>query len=89
MLVTLGFTLQVVESDDSSGDNDDKVIVAMGILNTIESVLTVIEDSAEILSQVEPIILQIIAFIIQTQCMGKPILQLCIATADMNVSFCL
>ena len=74
MLVTLGFTRQVVESDDSSGDNDDKVIVAMGILNTIESVLTVIEDSAEILSQVEPIILQIIAFIIQTQCMGKQIL---------------
>lgn len=63
-------SVQVVESDDNSGDNDDKVIVAMGVLNTIESVLTVIEDSPEILMQIEPIILQIIGFIIQTQCMG-------------------
>ncbi|KAF6031490.1 IPO7 [Bugula neritina] len=64
-----GIFQQVVESDDDSGDSDDKVIVAMGVLNTIESILTVIDESKEVLAQVEPIILQIIGFIITTQSM--------------------
>jgi len=42
----------------------------MGVLNTIESILTVIDESKEVLAQVEPIILQIIGFIITTQSMG-------------------
>lgn len=63
--------MQVVETDDSNGDNDDKVIVAMGVLNTIESILTVVEESPEILSQVEPVILQIIGFILNQQCLGR------------------
>lgn len=62
---------QVVESDDSNGDNDDKVIVAMGVMNTMESILTVVEESPEILSQVEPVILQVIGFILSQQCMGR------------------
>ena len=61
----------MVETDDSNGDNDDKVIVAMGVLNTIESILTVVEESPEILSQVEPVILQIIGFILNQQCLGR------------------
>ena len=62
---------QVVESDDNSGDSDDKVVVAMGVLNTIDCILAVLDDSPDILAQIEPIILQIIGFIISSQCMGK------------------
>ncbi|XP_067928154.1 importin-7-like [Watersipora subatra] len=59
---------QVVESDDNSGDSDDKVVVAMGVLNTIDCLLSVLDESPEILAQIEPIVLQIIGFIISSQC---------------------
>ena len=64
----------MVESADQSGeDSDDRMIVAMGVMNTIESILTVVEESREILAQVEPIILQIIAFVLTQQCMGMSV----------------
>ena len=60
-----------MESDDNSGDNDDKVVVAMGVLNTIDCILSVLDEAQDILAQIEPIILQIIGFIITSQCMGE------------------
>ena len=54
-------SFQLIENEENSGDDsDDKVIVAMGILNTIESILTVVGESREIMAQVEPLILQLI-----------------------------
>lgn len=46
---------QVLETSDSG---DDKVITAMGLLNTMETILTVMEDNAELHAQLEPIVLQ-------------------------------
>ncbi|XP_077868643.1 importin-7 isoform X2 [Saccoglossus kowalevskii] len=53
---------QVVDADDQS---DDKAITAMGILNTIETILTVMEDEKEIMKQLEGIVLNVIGTILQ------------------------
>jgi len=45
---------QVLEGSD----NDEKAITAMGLLNTMETILTVMEDNAELHAQLEPIVLQ-------------------------------
>ena len=47
---------QVVESTSDQGD--EKAITAMGILNTMETILTVMEDKAEVHAELEPIVLQ-------------------------------
>ncbi|CAL1682265.1 unnamed protein product [Lasius platythorax] len=51
---------QVLETDEGS---DEKAITAMGLLNTIETVLTVMEEQPQIMSQLEPIVLQVVAHI--------------------------
>lgn len=53
---------QVLESDDS---NDDKAITAMGLLNTMETLLSVMEEKPEIIALLHPIVLQVIGHIIQ------------------------
>ena len=47
---------QVVESTSDQGD--EKAITAMGILNTMETILTVMEDKVEVHAELEPIVLQ-------------------------------
>ncbi|OXU20007.1 hypothetical protein TSAR_005120 [Trichomalopsis sarcophagae] len=51
---------QVLETDEGS---DEKAITAMGLLNTIETLLSVMENQPLIISQVQPIVLQVIAHI--------------------------
>lgn len=46
---------------------DEKAIAAMGILNTIETLLTVLEDSPEITKNLEPIVLQIVVNVLQNE----------------------
>lgn len=48
---------KVVESDESS---DEKAIMAMGLLNTIETLLTVMESNDEIMKQLQPYVLQVV-----------------------------
>ena len=45
---------QVLEGSD----NDEKAITAMGLLNTMETILTVMEDHVELHAQLEPVVLQ-------------------------------
>ncbi len=45
---------QVLEGSD----NDEKAITAMGLLNTMETILTVMEDHPDLHAQLEPIVLQ-------------------------------
>lgn len=52
----------VLESDEGS---DEKAIAAMGLLNTIETLLSVMEDNPEIMSQLQPIVLQVVGDIFQ------------------------
>ncbi|KAH0951493.1 hypothetical protein HN011_002965 [Eciton burchellii] len=53
---------QVLETDEGS---DEKAITAMGLLNTIETLLTVMEEQTQIMSQLEPIVLQVVAHIFE------------------------
>lgn len=53
---------KVLESDESS---DEKAIAAMGLLNTIETLLSVMEDNQEIIAQLQPIVLQVVGDIFQ------------------------
>ena len=43
----------------SSEEGDEKAITAMGVLNTLETILTVMESNEEVHSQLEPVILQV------------------------------
>ncbi|XP_033221606.1 importin-7 [Belonocnema kinseyi] len=51
---------QVLETDEGS---DEKAITAMGLLNTIETLLSVMEDQPQIMAQLQPTVLQVIAHI--------------------------
>nr|CAD7199735.1 unnamed protein product [Timema douglasi] len=51
---------QVLETDEGS---DEKAITAMGLLNTIETLLTVMEEQPEIIAQLQPTVLHVVGHI--------------------------
>ncbi|KAG7199899.1 hypothetical protein KM043_014345 [Ampulex compressa] len=51
---------QVLETDEGS---DEKAITAMGLLNTIENLLAVMENHPQIMAQLQPTVLQVVAHI--------------------------
>jgi hypothetical protein len=59
---------QVLETDEGS---DEKAITAMGLLNTIETLLNVMEEQPEIMSQLQPTVLQVVGHIFSQSVMGK------------------
>lgn len=52
--------VMVVEQNDEA---DEKAITAMGLLNTLETILSVMEDNVAVRSQLEPIVLQAVSHI--------------------------
>merc|ERR1719351_517796 len=58
---------QVVESTSDQGD--EKAITAMGLLNTMETILTVMEDKEEVHAELEPIVLQAVRHIFSNSIM--------------------
>jgi hypothetical protein len=58
----------VLETDEGS---DEKAITAMGLLNTIETLLTVMEDQPEVMAQLQPTVLQVVGHIFSQSVMGK------------------
>ncbi|XP_031754525.1 importin-8 isoform X1 [Xenopus tropicalis] len=56
--------VKVLQSDEYD-EVEDKTVMAMGILHTIDIVLTVVEDHKEIKQQLEGICLQIIGLVLQ------------------------
>merc|ERR1719376_1811021 len=54
---------QIIESD--SDGSEEKAISALGILNTMETILSVMEDQKEIVIQLEGIVLSVIGIILQ------------------------
>lgn len=61
---------QVLESGDDD-DNSDKAVTAMGLLNTIETLLSVFEDQPEIMANLHPIVIQVIGHVFQNNIMGE------------------
>lgn len=58
----------VLETEDGS---DEKAITAMGLLNTIETLLTVMEEYPQIMSLLHPIVVRVIGHIFQHNIIGK------------------
>lgn len=59
---------QVLEAEDGS---DDRAVTAMGLLNTIETLLSVFEDQPEIMATLHPIVVRVIGHIFQNNIMGE------------------
>lgn len=62
----LADTFNHVANIDNEADeeNEDRGLAAMGILNTLDSVLTMMEDNKEIMAQLEPIVLHLVVNIL-------------------------
>ena len=66
--VNLICAIQVIESDQDG--TDEKAIAAMGILNTLETIVTVMESQKEIL-YIEGIVLDVVHLILRQNLVGK------------------
>lgn len=64
MMSHLASTFSQVMDTDSDG-SEEKAITALGILNTMETILTVMEEQKEIMIQLEGIVLNVIGLILQ------------------------
>uniref|UniRef100_U5EWH1 Putative nuclear transport receptor ranbp7/ranbp8 importin beta superfamily n=1 Tax=Corethrella appendiculata TaxID=1370023 RepID=U5EWH1_9DIPT len=53
---------QVLESDDNP---DERAITAMGLMNTMETLLSVMEEYPEIIVNLHPIVLQVVGHVLQ------------------------
>lgn len=58
----------MLETDEGS---DEKAITAMGLLNTIETLLTAMVKQPQIMAQLQPTVLQVVAHIFGESIMGK------------------
>ncbi|KAJ0069962.1 hypothetical protein NL108_017662, partial [Boleophthalmus pectinirostris] len=60
---------RVLQSDEYE-ESEDKTVMALGLLSTMDTILTVMEDHAEITQQLEAICLQVIGLVLQ-----KPVIE--------------
>ncbi|KAI1285385.1 Importin-7 [Halotydeus destructor] len=56
---------QLMKSNDE--ESEDKALTAMGLLNTIDTILTMMDDQRDVLAQLEPIVVQMIVNIFQAE----------------------
>ncbi|XP_060934256.1 importin-8 isoform X3 [Limanda limanda] len=60
---------RVLQSEEYE-ENEDKTVMALGLLSTIDTILTVMEDHKEITQQLEGICLQVIGLVLQKPIIG-------------------
>jgi hypothetical protein len=58
------------EQEQNSPLEDDNTVAIMGVLSTIETILTLIEDHKEIVRRVEPIIRRAVVIVFENECVG-------------------
>lgn len=63
---------QVLQGDENA---DDRAVTAMGLLNTIETLLSVFEDQPTIMATLHPIVVSVIVHIFQNNIVGKSAVQ--------------
>uniref|UniRef100_A0A8C5BP93 Importin N-terminal domain-containing protein n=1 Tax=Gadus morhua TaxID=8049 RepID=A0A8C5BP93_GADMO len=61
--------MRVLQSEEYE-ESEDKTVMALGILSTIDTILTVMEDHKEITQQLEGICLQVIGLVLQKPIIG-------------------
>lgn len=59
---------QILESS-ADEDNEDKAMTAMGVLNTIDTILSVMDDQKEIMALLQPIVVRLVVKIYQEEMM--------------------
>ncbi|XP_054655846.1 importin-8 isoform X1 [Dunckerocampus dactyliophorus] len=60
---------RVLQSEEYE-ENEDKTVMALGVLSTIDTILTVMEDHKEVTQQLEGICLQVIGLVLQKPIIG-------------------
>lgn len=65
----LAHTFTQLMASNEAEDDEDKALAAMGILNTIDTILTMMDEQKEIMLQLEPIVIQIVVLIFQQEMM--------------------
>ena len=65
----LAHTFSHVINSGEDEDSEDKALTAMGILNTIDSILIMMEEQKEIMAKLEPIVIQLIVSIFNQEMM--------------------
>ncbi|XP_024118730.1 importin-8 isoform X1 [Oryzias melastigma] len=60
---------RVLQSEEYE-ENEDKTVMALGLLSTIDTILTVMEDHKEVTQQLEGICLQVIGLVLQKPIIG-------------------
>ncbi|XP_023808030.1 importin-8 isoform X2 [Oryzias latipes] len=60
---------RVLQSEEYE-ENEDKTVMALGLLSTIDTILTVMEDHKEVTQQLESICLQVIGLVLQKPIIG-------------------
>ena len=66
----LAETFKVVLERDDDENIENRAMTAMGLLNTIESMVNVLEDNKPIMQQLEPIVLSIVGYVLQNNSQG-------------------
>ncbi|XP_015795656.1 importin-7 [Tetranychus urticae] len=59
---------QILDSS-ADEDNEDKAMTAMGLLTTIDTICTVMEDQKEIMAQLQPVVVRLVVKIYQEELM--------------------
>ena len=65
----LAHTFTQLMASNEAEDDEDKALAAMGILNTIDTILTMMDEQKDIMLQLEPIVIQIVVLIFQQEMM--------------------
>lgn len=66
MTQQLALTFEQLTSGDSD-ESEDKALTAMGLLNTIDTILTMMDDQRDVQTQLEPIVVRIVVSIFQSE----------------------
>ena len=59
----------IVRKEETNEESDERAITAMGLLNTIETLVAVMEESPDVLAQLEPVALQAVGLIFSQSAM--------------------
>lgn len=65
MTAHLAETFEALISSQNDDSNDDKSLTAMSLLNTIDTILTMMDEEKEIMTQAEPIVVRIVKRVLE------------------------
>lgn len=78
----------IMDSTAQSSDDSEKTIVAMGLLNTMETILVMMEEQPEVALRLEPVLLQVVMLILEKSIMEfyEEAFSLCASLTEKQIS---